>query len=337
MKPTQFISKPKSEEPGSPTTPPTKIGKHLFSQGFALVIGVGRCEYEPWSLPVTSKDAEALKRVLTNHQNCGYLKDHIQLLTDEDATRREILDALEKLDSQAALQPDSTVVVYYSGHGWLDEEGHYYLVPSDTKPFDMAHSALRAEDFTAALSRIRPERLLVILDTCHAAGMAEAKDAIPPGFRRQAPPQEIARILSSGQGRAVLCSCRGEQKSWILTDNNLSVFTHHLIEGFRGQGSPPDVEYVSVLDLMNHVSREVNRTAQLQNQEQDPFHKMEGESFPVALYQGGYGSAEATDATTSHEPRPGLHQSVAITGDIGNKATVGNDFVVGSVSSNQTR
>ena len=301
-------STPKSPEPVD-TTPPTKTGKGIFPQGFALLVGVGRCEYEPWSLPVTSNDAEELRAVLADPRRCGYLGENIQLLTDEDATRGEILGALEILDRTAARQPDATVVVYYSGHGWLDEAGRYYLVPSDTKPFDLARTALRAEDFTAALGRIRPERLLVILDTCHAAGMAEAKNAIPPGFHRKAPPQEIAEILGSGQGRAVLSSCRGEQSSWILPDNRLSIFTHHLIAAFSGQGSPARAEFVSVLDLMNHVSREVTRAADGLGKTQTPFHKLEAESFPVALLQPAESLEEASASRGQESPQPGRYHA----------------------------
>jgi len=37
----------------------------LFSHGYALLIGVGRCAYDPWSLPVTVRDMQALSKEQT--------------------------------------------------------------------------------------------------------------------------------------------------------------------------------------------------------------------------------------------------------------------------------
>ena len=38
-----------------------------FNHGYALLIGVGRSQYEKLSLPVTVKDTQAIYRALTNH------------------------------------------------------------------------------------------------------------------------------------------------------------------------------------------------------------------------------------------------------------------------------
>ena len=54
---------------------------------------------------------------------CGSPADHIRLLHDADATRQAILDGLAWLAGQAAADGDATAVVYFSGHGWLDEAG----------------------------------------------------------------------------------------------------------------------------------------------------------------------------------------------------------------------
>ena len=66
----------------------------LFIHGYALLIGVGRCVYAPWSLPVTVQDMQALRAVLADPDLCGYPADHIRLLHDDGATRQTILDGL---------------------------------------------------------------------------------------------------------------------------------------------------------------------------------------------------------------------------------------------------
>lgn len=101
---------------------------------------------------------------------CAYSddKEHIRVLNNADATRSAILDGLKWLEEKAEADPEATVLVYYSGHGWLDKtRNRYYLLQHDVKPSKLAASALSAEAFSDALRQVRAERLLVIIDSCH--------------------------------------------------------------------------------------------------------------------------------------------------------------------------
>src|SRR5262249_39314796 len=143
-----------------------------FAQGFALLVGVGQSAYAPWSLPVTVKDAQAIRAVLTDPQLCAYPADHVRLLHDEGATRAAILDGLDWLAQQVAADLHATAIVYFSGHGWLKKRSNrYFLIPHDIEPHDIPKSGLSAEALTGALRRVKAERLLVIIDCCHAEGM----------------------------------------------------------------------------------------------------------------------------------------------------------------------
>ena len=184
-----------------------------FSHGYALLIGVGESAYPKWSLPVTVKDMQALRTILTDPALCGYPDDdaHIRLLHDAGATKQAILDGLAWLAQQTAADSDATAVVFYSGHGWVaDGSGKYYLLPHDVEPFDLAGSALPAEAFTAALRQVKAKRLLVFVDSCHAAGMATAKDQpamkLPSGFTQTSLPKGLVEELKQGAGRAVFSS-----------------------------------------------------------------------------------------------------------------------------------
>ncbi len=69
-----------------------------FTQGHALVIGIGTYKYTPKrNVPVTRKDAEQVAQALCDPQRCGYPKQQVMELPGERATRRAILDSLDKL------------------------------------------------------------------------------------------------------------------------------------------------------------------------------------------------------------------------------------------------
>ncbi len=268
-----------------------------FTHGYALLVGVGESAYSPWSLPVTVRDAQALRAILTDPGACGYPDDadHVQLLHDAGATRRAILDGLAWLAEQAAADEQATAVVYYSGHGWLDQAGgDYYLIAHDVAPFDVAGSALAARAFSEAIRRIAARRLLVIVDCCHAEGMAAAKDEpaalLPAGLAAAAAPKGLVEDLKRDEGRAVFTSCRGGQRSWVRPDGAMSVYTHHLLEALQGAGSRPGDAVVCLSNLMGHLGRAVPDSARrLCGAEQTPFFDTATEDFPVAVLRGGKG------------------------------------------------
>jgi hypothetical protein len=278
-----------------------------FSHGYALLIGVGECEYLPWSLPVTVKDMLALQATLLHPDMCGYIDDsqHLRLLHDAVATRQQILAGLTWLKEQTDADPDATAIVFYSGHGWVDHNtGKYYLVPHDVKPYDCAGSALDADTFSTYVQHISARRLLVLIDSCHAGGMTSAKETeaikLPPSFVPGALTKDIARRLRCNSGRAVFSSSSGVQKSWIRPGGSLSIFTGHLLEALQGAGSRNNDTEVRVSDLMNYLARTVPESAmRMYGAEQIPFFDTATEDFPVALLRGGK-ATQSTGPSSMH-------------------------------------
>ena len=227
------------------------------------------------------------RAILTGANLCAYHGDegHVRLLHDAGATRSGILDGLAWLRARATADgstelaevPEATVVVYYSGHGWLDRPtGQYYLLPHDIEPFDVPGSALAASTFTDALRQIPARRLLVFVDSCHAGGMATAKDEpavrLPTGFTQVALPKGVAKDLKRGDGRVVFTSSRGKQKSWVRPGGGMSIYTYHLLEALQGAGNRPGDTVVRVSNLMNHLGKTVPESARrLCQAEQTPF------------------------------------------------------------------
>ncbi|MEH1967213.1 caspase family protein [Nostoc sp.] len=261
----------------------------IFANGYALLIGVGESDYQPLSLPVTVKDIQALHQVLVDPNFCAYPnnRQHIRLLHDQEATRSKILEQLNWLKQQAEANPEATVVVYYSGHGWFSKsQNSYYLLPHDINPFDLESSSLSAEDFTNALRQIKSQRLLVIVDSCHAAGMATAKKA-PSDFKEIPIPESVINDLSQGKGRVVFTSSQGEESSWIRPDKQMSIYTYHLIEAMKGEGNQAHENFVKISHLMKHLSHQVPVSARtLCQEEQTPYFSVEAEDFPIALLKG---------------------------------------------------
>ncbi|QHG20016.1 peptidase C14 caspase catalytic subunit p20 [Nostoc sp. ATCC 53789] len=268
-----------------------------FAHGYALLIGVGTTAESRYSLPVTVKDVQALKTVLTDPNLCAYVDDseHIRLLQNEQTTRSAILDGLTWLKEKVA-DKDATIVVFYSGHGCFDLSSQsYYLLQHDFNSTDIANTALSAQEFTQALRQIQAKRLWVVIDSCHAEGMATSKGELPADFIATALPKGVVDALKQGEGRAVFTSSRGNQVSWIRPDQTMSLYTYHLIEALRGAANQPGDSKVMLSNLINHLGKTVPESARTQHQaEQTPFFDTAMEDFPIAMLRGGKGLPSST-------------------------------------------
>lgn len=318
-----------------------------FDRGYALLIGIGECEESRLSLPVTVKDIQALKQVLVNPDLCAYPDNdlHLRLLHDGGATRQAILDGLTWLKERAIDDPDATIIVYYSGHGWLDTRNErYYLLPHDFDSYEWKDTALAAEDFNRSLHEIPAQRLLVILDCCHAAGMAtakggEAEPKLPKGVVSRPAPKGIIDALKQGEGRVVLTSCRDEQQSWILPDNSMSLYTDRLLAALTGAGHKPGDTEVTVFQLADYLGKAVPEGAKAMGKEQTPRFEGDTERFAIALLQGGKGLPakgwEALPPELKGNPQVRVQasgeRSVAIGGNVTNSPIVtGDGNIVGT-------
>lgn len=271
---------------------------NTFTHGYALLIGVGESRYSSLSLPVTVKDTQAIYTALIDTELCAYPndKEHIRVLNNQGATKKGILDELNWLKEKSASDRNATVFVYYSGHGFLDKKTqHYYLAQHDIKPNQIVTSALAAETFTDALRQIKAERLLVVIDSCHAAGMATSKEADLEleqefeDFIRVAPSKVLIDDLKQGEGRVVFTSSKAEQKSWIK-DESSSIYTYHFLEALQGAGNQPGDTEVRVSNLMNYLGKTVPESARkLCNAEQTPHFDMDAGDFVIAKLRGGKG------------------------------------------------
>jgi uncharacterized caspase-like protein len=233
--------------------------QHGFTNGYALLIGVGYYRSPMQSLPATANDAKEFYDVLTDPDRCHYPTAHVNLLINESpginsASRSRILNGLHWLEEKTT--SSSTIVVYFSGHGLSHVVPHtsdsmavetYYLLPSDYDPTDLEHTGLSIDELAKALKQIAAQKILIILDCCHAGGFADL-NAIPSAptdlLTQAADPNlvynKIHSQLSEGKGQVCLFSSDKNQHSWLMEDKQSSVFTHYLLEAFRGKANGAD-------------------------------------------------------------------------------------------------
>lgn len=248
----------------------------------ALIIGVGA------DLPCTIQDANGIAKYLTDPQRCGFEQSHVTVLTEKTADAKAVLKALDDLASDAV--PESTVIVYFSGHGYIREDestgqASYWLMPFGYDLTKLKATAISGYAFSQKLAAIQAKRLLLVLDCCHAGGVSDDQTkSVGATFTKAAMPPEVIEQFQKGTGRFILASCKDTEKS--LTGEPYSLFTRALIAALCGVGAAKQDGFVRVLDLYGHTRQVVPGWAKRMKREQTPVADTETptDNFVVAHY-----------------------------------------------------
>jgi hypothetical protein len=234
----------------------------LFDHGYALVIGVGAYQHLPQlDVPLAVADAQALAGVLCDPQYCGYRADQVAVLTNATATRLGILSAIDTLASRAERQ--STILLFYSGHGHYGADGMYYLTSHDTRFTEdrkvLANTAVSQQELLSRLQALQAERVVLMFNACHAGELSPTLSESERFTGQSLPSQTAAALLATGTGRIIMTACREHQYSFV-GNGALTIFGGALVEGLRGKAARSQSGYVSAFDLYTYLYDAVGAT-----------------------------------------------------------------------------
>ena len=137
----------------------------------------------------------------------------LALLAGQEGDNRATL-AAAGIDASklARATPDDLVIISFSGHGWADATGGFYLLPSDALLPDAASkrtlaSLISSAELTAWLRGVDAGEMAMIIDACHSAASVTADGFRPgpmgdPGLGQLAFDKGI-RILAATQADSV--------------------------------------------------------------------------------------------------------------------------------------
>jgi hypothetical protein len=200
----------------------------------AIAVIIGNRNYAKLAPSETSRnDAGAMYSFLTEH--LGYRQDNIIDMRDAKKVDFErIFGAVPGADGQLArlvrAQPDSKVLVYYSGHGATDSEhGDMYLLPVDTQPYRDEIGGYKLSTLYSNLAKLGAKSVLLLLETEY--GRDHSPYLLPPNL-----PETVNSALPSSPlpGLTVLMATDRGQRRLVDSTYDIGLFTRYLIEGMAG-------------------------------------------------------------------------------------------------------
>lgn len=144
-----------------------------MSRKFALIIG--NSDYNDKNLAclkTPAADVRQLAEVLLDPKMGGF--DEVPTLVNEsDSTIRK---AIERFFAKK--KSDDLLLLYFSGHGVLDDQGRLYLAAKDTEYELWSASAIPASFITDNMDRSQSRRQVLILDCCHSGAFFRGTKAV---------------------------------------------------------------------------------------------------------------------------------------------------------------
>jgi WD40 repeat protein/uncharacterized caspase-like protein len=265
-------------------------------QLYLVAVGVSAYRQSDFRLVNAANDARAVADLLNQPSPPVYGAAHATLLLDDDATGPNIAKALA--DVAAKARPQDIVVVFLSGHG-DSVDGKYFFAPVDfavrhqddiarARKSDAAEQAaiiaalFREDGFGEAqllplIEKIQGN-LLLVLDTCFSATLADTADAA----ERKARHQGVAQSVGHETGRFVLAGARDlaldSDGSADAVDGH-GLFTAAFLKGLGGGADFQHDGRINVADLLRFTKTRVVEDSQKLKLDQEPFFFFNGTNF----------------------------------------------------------
>lgn len=233
--------------------PKAPTGETAKGDLWLLTIGINN--YLSWpKLKTAVNDAKAVKSVLLKRYHLA--PDHIIELTDEQATRHNIITAFRSLAHK--VKTADSLMVYYAGHGHIDNitgKGSWIPVESGT---DDPTNWISNRDVTDYLNinAIKAKHVLLISDSCFSGdffrGNRSGLPTITDNFLKQAYTRSSRQAISSGGLEPVSDAGFGGN----------SVFSHFLIAALESNRQPYLIPSAIFSEIKAGVGRNANQLPQ---------------------------------------------------------------------------
>lgn len=267
------------------------VAEPFSGRKFAVIVGVSDYKYNDAglrSLDFADDDARAIADFLKSPEGGGFLPADVKLMVDRDASLTALRSALAETAKRAAR--NDMVFIFIAGHGAPDplSSQNLYFLFHDTKVVDMEKTALPMSELKRYLdTQVIAERVFVMIDTCHSAGVNQKTRSLVTGRQLSQAGDEnnisnfyLTKQLFKEKGRSILTSSdvnevSRESAKW----GNHGVFTWALLEGLKGKADLNGDRLITTGELFQFTRESVQKAT---NFEQNPI-ALPGSATNLAL------------------------------------------------------
>lgn len=246
-------------------------------QVWVMSVGVAAYKNPKIALKYPQSDALEMQGLWRGPEGGSLDYNHIMVLTNDRATRRNILDSMRVLFSRAT--EDDMVIFYFSGHGLKGS-----FLPHDYDDNDVKIEYTELNDL---LTSCPARHKLVIGDACFVGSLWASKSVEPSILET---PDEVEgnaffrELNRTAPGTAFMLSSSADEESFEISSYGRSIFTHYVLEGLKGAANANDDEVITVKELFEYAASNVRILASRVKKEQTPLLRGTFDpNMPVAM------------------------------------------------------
>jgi WD40 repeat protein len=251
---------------------------------YLVVVGINNYKNPKYNLNYATADASDFLTAIQKN-NSLFNKINTIYLNDEKATKSNITSELDKIKKIAT--PKDVFLFYYAGHGVIDANKNFYLVPHDVTQLygnddALAQKGISAAEMQVYAKEIKAQKQLFILDACQSAGVG-ADLRVSPNARGAAEEKAIAQ-LARATGTHWLTASGSEQFASEFDQLHHGAFTYVLLEGLKGKADATNDQKITVTELNTYLQEQVpDITAKYRGSPQYPQSFSFGNDFPIII------------------------------------------------------
>jgi uncharacterized caspase-like protein len=199
-------------------------------------------------LQFASKDAFDFAEVMKNQSGKLYSDVVVKLLTDEKATKEEILDGLEWILRETTSK--DVAMIFFAGHGVNDPTGNFYFLPVNVDLERLKKTGVPFYEIKTTIESIAG-KVILFVDACHSGN-------VMGGRRGEIDITGVINELTSAEnGAVVFASSTGRQYSLEDPIWNNGAFTKALVEGLSSKADYTGKGKITINMLELYISERV--------------------------------------------------------------------------------
>ncbi len=215
---------------------------------YVLAVGVSNYRNKELRLAFAAKDATDFAQILRGQEGTLYRQATVKVLTDDGATKDDILDGLEWLQKETTSK--DVAIIFMAGHGMNDSSGIYYYLPVNIDLEKLKRTGVAFSDIKNTMSSLAGKAVLFV-DTCHAGNVMGKRRAV-------ADINAVVNELASAEnGAVVFASSTGRQSSLEDEAWGNGAFTKALVEGIGGKADYKGDGRITINELDLYLSERV--------------------------------------------------------------------------------
>ncbi|MFI6074589.1 PASTA domain-containing protein [Actinoplanes sp. NPDC051343] len=273
----------------------------------ALLIGNSVFEADAGLNPLNAptKDVARLHRALVDSATGLFAEENVRLVIERSS--HDLLDELDRFFSEA--HRDDLLLLYYSGHGLLDERNQLFLCGRNTRSDRLLRTAVSNVRINEFIEQAVARCTVIILDCC-SSGMFKGGDVAAP---------------LAGPGRYVVSSTRGAAlANDAAVATGTSLFTEHLVTGLLGAADDRDGDgYLDLREVFDYVRAKLSATTK-----QIPHCRFDGDAAVMLAKRPAAPAPAATAAARrAGDPTFVLSENTVTLRDVGPDERLGPEVI----------